>query len=198
MQDTPLNFFKDKRYEYLTEIADEDELKAFRFWDFKSDENFLIRNAALTAEGVLKIIIEELPISLEDTNVAITGCGRVGKKTSELLQKVNCKVSVFDRTKSKDPESGCYGFHDFTRLAENFDCVVNTVPEMILTREMLCSLRPECLLIETASAPYGIDFEAADDMGIKAIIAGGLPGKISPKSAAKIILESLKKEGKND
>lgn len=197
MQETPLDFCNDKRLDYLKEMASEEELHEFRFLDLRSDEEFGAENAALTAEGILKIIIEELPISLNNTHAAITGCGRVGSCTAELLQKTGCKITVFDINKSASDKFTVYGLGDFDTLAKDFDCVVNTVPSLILTEDRLKQLQSECVLIETASAPYGIDFKAADLIGLKTIVAGGLPGKVSPKTAAQLILRAIRRESEH-
>jgi dipicolinate synthase subunit A len=52
------------------------------------------------------------------------------------------------------------------------------------------------VVIDIASAPGGVDFEAAKQLGIAAKLCPGLPGKYSPRSAgeaaaqvARIILE---------
>lgn len=161
---------------------------------YTSNEDFLCKNAELTAEGVLKTIIEELPISLRNTCVGIMGYGRVGSKTAELLTAVGCKVCVFERDEDKRYSVSGYSFSEFTTRASLLDCVVNTVPACVLDDTKIESLRKDCVLIETASAPYGIDFSSADRHGIKTVIAGSLPGKTSPKTAAEIIFAEISKE----
>ena len=49
----------------------------------------------------------------------------------------------------------------------------------------------ETLLVDLASAPGGIDFEAAKTYGIKSIWALALPGKATPKSAGRIIAHTI-------
>ena len=47
------------------------------------------------------------------------------------------------------------------------------------------------LFIDLASKPGGIDFDAAAELGIKAIWALGLPGKTAPVTAGEIIAETV-------
>ena len=68
-----------------------------------------------------------------------------------------------------------------------YDLVVNTIPAPVLTRRELEDLKPDCLILDLASKPGGVDWEAAQDLGVRAIPALGLPGKMTPVSAAAAI-----------
>lgn len=161
---------------------------------YSRSEDFLNKNAELTSEGILKILIEELPISLSQTNAAITGYGRVGSKTADLLSKVGCKIFIFDRDEDKRNSVNGFSFSEFENNSHLFDCIINTVSSCVLDSERISRLKKDCIIIETASAPFGTDFDAADKYMIKTIIAGSLPGKTSPKTAAEIIFEEISKE----
>jgi dipicolinate synthase subunit A len=71
------------------------------------------------------------------------------------------------------------------------DCIFNTVPSMVLPRERLMLLRPGTLVIDLASSPGGVDFEAAKQLGLEAILALGLPGKVAPVSAGRILARHI-------
>ena len=58
---------------------------------------------------------------------------------------------------------------------------------MVFNKELLPKLKKDCLIIDLASAPGGVDFNEAKKLGLKVIWALSLPGKCSPKSAALII-----------
>lgn len=159
-------------------------------YDYAANEELLWANAKLTAEGLIRLIIEELPIALSETSVAVFGAGRVGTETAKLFSNAGCKVSIFARS-AKDFETKIIPIDCFTQDAGDFDCVINTIPALVLDETKLRALRPGCLILEAASAPYGLDFRAADRHGIKTIIAGSLPGKTAPKTAAEIICKSV-------
>ena len=58
-------------------------------------------------------------------------------------------------------------------------------------REELEDLKPGCLVIDLASAPGGVDFAAAEELGVKAIQALSLPGKVAPVTAALAIKAAI-------
>jgi len=60
--------------------------------------------------------------------------------------------------------------HLENRLGE-CDFIFNTVPAMIIDEKRINSINKECIIVDLASAPGGIDFEAAEQKGIKAILA---------------------------
>ena len=43
------------------------------------------------------------------------------------------------------------------------------------------------LIIDLASAPGGVDYETAEKLGIKAILASALPGKVAPDTCAEYL-----------
>jgi len=47
------------------------------------------------------------------------------------------------------------------------------------------------LIIDLASKPGGVDYIAAKELGIHALLAPSLPGKVAPLSAALIIYDSI-------
>ena len=53
------------------------------------------------------------------------------------------------------------------------------------------NLNQECLFIEIASSPFGIDFQAAKEYAFDVIKANSLPGKVAPKTAGEIIGRSI-------
>jgi dipicolinate synthase subunit A len=74
---------------------------------------------------------------------------------------------------------------------KNHDIVFNTVPSLILTNGVLKNTDRNTLIIDLASIPGGVDFEAAGALGIDAYRALSLPGKCSPKAAGEIIKKTV-------
>ena len=75
-----------------------------------------------------------------------------------------------------------YGYNaiQLGNLDENlnkFDFIFNTIPYVILNKPQLDLLNPNCIIIDLASKPGGIDFEYAKNIGIKTNWALGLPRK---------------------
>jgi dipicolinate synthase subunit A len=164
-------------------------------YDYAFSEEFLIANAALTAESAVALAALELQITLLGANTLIVGYGRIAKPLARLLMAFGAHVTVAARRASDRAYAktlGCAAI-DTSEIfgAGAFDAVFNTVPERILGPHALDAFGPGCLLMELASAPGGFDPDAARARDIKVLHAGGLPGKYSPKSAAKIIYNAV-------
>lgn len=47
------------------------------------------------------------------------------------------------------------------------------------------------MIIDLASAPGGVDFDAAQAMGLQAKLASGLPGRCAPDTAGELIAQTI-------
>ena len=65
-------------------------------------------------------------------------------------------------------------FEELPDLAPGFDFVFSTVPTRVIDRDVLSRLRKSALLVDLAAPPGGIDFEAAKELGLRAIWGRGL------------------------
>ena len=61
-------------------------------------------------------------------------------------------------------------------------------------RERLALARPDALLLELASAPYGFDLLLARKLGLRAELESGIPGRYCPRTAAKILWRYIERE----
>ena len=89
-----------------------------------------------------------------------------------------------------------YGYDEtnINAIGENlseYDVIVNTVPHLILTEERLKYVKDDCLLVDLASNPGGIDKRAAKNKKLKLIWALALPGKVAPTTTAEFIKETV-------
>ncbi|MBO4898592.1 MAG: dipicolinate synthase subunit DpsA [Clostridia bacterium] len=155
-------------------------------------DDFAILNAVPTAEGVLEIAMRETDFCLSGANCLITGYGRIGKVLSDRFNAVGACVTVTARRDSDLALSSALGFKaiqtaDVINHIKDFDIIINTVPYLIFTEEVLKNASKDTLLIDTASSPGGVDFKAAKSLGVKTIHALSLPGKVAPKTAGEII-----------
>ena len=152
-----------------------------------------IANAVPTAEGAIQIAMEELPVTIHGARVLVIGYGRVGRMTAQRFQALGARVSVAAR-KYADlawAESLGLGVEQTGHLLGwlcGYDLVINTVPARVLGKPELRDLKPDCLVIDLASKPGGVDFEAAARLGIRVVWALSLPGKTAPVTAG----ESMK------
>lgn len=166
-----------------------------KVYDFFNDEELTLNNALLTAEGAVEIILRETDIAINGSNILVLGFGRVGKACAKAFSSLGANITVSARSLKAREEARDLGYHACEFIVkealECADTVINTIPETVLKRDELETLSKEALILDLASKPYGTDFEAAKSLGIKALIAPGLPGKVAPKSAGCLIAESI-------
>ena len=173
-------------------------------FDYYEREELQILNAIPTAEGAIAIALDEMPVTLHGARAVILGFGRCGKALAERLRGLGCCVTVVARKESDlaQCESHSYNAVSFRHLSDavsNADVIFNTVPAMILNEPMLKHVDKHTLIVDLASRPGGVDFEAAKRLGLNVNWALSLPGKVAPITAGKIIYKTvcniLKQEG---
>lgn len=179
------------------ESAEKSAIKAgVKLVDYYKREELEVLNTIPTAEGAIQIAMEELPITIHDAKCLVTGFGRVAKMLSHDLAALGANVSVCARKCSDLAWIKALGYKPVTikslqsRIGEN-DVVFNTVPAVLLSESVLSMLKKECLVIDLASKPGGVDFETAGRIGIKTIWALSLPGKVAPITAGAIIKDTI-------
>ena len=69
--------------------------------------------------------------------------------------------------------------------------IINTVTHLVLTPERLKYVDNDCLLIDLASNPGGIDKKTAKDRNLKLVWALALPGKVAPVTTAEFIKDTI-------
>lgn len=175
-----------------SEIIDTYKLRKIELCDYSKREEFAVLNAVATAEGAIQIAMEELATTLFRQKILITGMGRISKVLIKLLKGFETDITVASR-KYHDIAwgeiFGCKSIH-INSIGDNLDeynIIFNTVPSVILDEKLLKKLNKNCLLIDLASKPGGIDFETASILGVRAIWALSLPGKVAPITSGQII-----------
>ena len=156
----------------------------------------MIKNAVPTAEGAIEIAMCETAITLNDSKCLVIGYGRIGKVLAKLLQSLGSDVYVSARKYSDLAWIDVNGYKsvhndNLKSVANNFDVIFNTAPALILDEDILKTISSDCVVIDLASKPGGVDFEKARDLGLKVIWALSLPGKCAPLSSGKIIKETI-------
>lgn len=164
--------------------------------DFLEREDFAVRNAVPTAEGALQIAMENTQITLHGAYCLVVGCGRIGRTLATRLAALGARVTVSARKQADFAwiEVAGHGQLETGHLAEQlgrFDIIFNTVPDLVLPADLLRELSRDCLCIDLASTPGGVDFDAAHDLGLNCIWALGLPGKVAPRTASAILRDTL-------
>ena len=155
-------------------------------YDYSKNEYFLKENAHLTAEATISYLHNLTGMGVRGKSVFISGYGRIGKALAKIVSCLGGEVFVYARREEVQMEISRDGYSFVPLgLAPNSDIIINTVPSVIFTGELIEKIPNETVIIELASI---CGFEITQRVNF----ALGLPGKILPKSAGKVIFDTLK------
>jgi dipicolinate synthase subunit A len=167
-----------------------------RLLEIAEMDDIAIMNSIPTAEGAIQIAMEESKITIHGSRSLIVGFGRIAITLARTLRALGSDVTVVARNEgqmARAYEMGCKraGYSELAEAISHSDFVFNTVPSLVINRNVLKKARCDAIIIDLATQPGGTDFEAANEYGFKAILAPGLPGKVAPISAGKILAEVI-------
>ena len=179
-----------------TDMCEMAKEQAITLYDYLEREEMAVLNAVPTAEGAIQIAFEEMPTTLWKSRALIFGYGRIGKILAKDLAGLGAQVDIVARKYSDMAWIKAMGhtpvtYEELDGNLSKYDVIFNTVPSKVLKRGQLEKIRCDCLIVDLASNPGGVDFGAATELGIKAIWALSLPGKVAPVTAAAAIKETL-------
>ena len=164
--------------------------------DLMQREELAVLNTVSTAEGAIQIAIEQTARTIHGSKVLVMGFGRVGKILAHMLEGIGANVYCEARKNIDIAWIKAYGYqaiylNELEKHLDKFDVIINTIPSMILDEKRLDRLKEDCLIIDLASNPGGVDMKQAKQKGIKVIWALSLPGKVAPITSAEFIKETL-------
>ena len=150
--------------------------------DIMKREELAVLNTISTAEGTIEIAIANTNRIIHGSRVLILGFGRIGKVLARKMAGLSAKVTCAARKDEDLAWIRAYGHNEtnINIIGENlkdFDIIINTVPHLILNKERLQYVKEDCLLIDLASNPGGIDKKEAKARNLKLIWALALPRK---------------------
>ena len=172
------------------------EDKSIEIIDLMQREELAVLNTISTAEGAIQIAMEETLATLHGANVLILGFGRIGKILSKMLSGIGSNVYCEARRNSDIAWIKAYGYNsvhinELESSLNKFNIIINTIPCLILDDKKLEKVNQDCLIIDLASNPGGVDRNAAKAKGIKTVWALSLPGKVAPLTSAEFIKETI-------
>lgn len=163
--------------------------------DLTADPVMAVKNAALTAQGAILLILQHTHRSLTEQKLLILGAGRIGTLLAMRLNALGAAVTVTSRVPVRRAQCTAMGLNAVhTNSLPAADIIVNTIPHRILDSTALSRFPQGSLLLELASFPGGFDPEEAEKLGLRVVMGRGLPGKLTPAGAADVILETVYKE----
>lgn len=178
---------------YLRELCKSQNRELVELFD---RDDVAIYNSIPTAEGAVMMAIQHTDITIHDSTCMVLGLGRTGLTLARTLKGLGARIKAGVRREDAFARAFEMGFEpfympDLARQSGNIDLLFNTIPTMIVTAQVIAQLPLRACIIDLASKPGGTDFRFAEKRGIKALLAPGLPGIVAPKTAGRIIANSL-------
>ncbi len=163
------------------------------FIDYLKLDSFCYLNAVPTAEGAIAKAIYDTPFCLWKSRVLVIGNGRVAKILTDRLKALDCDLTVSARKTRDFGLLDALGIkhintNEVVKNAHNFDIIFNTIDVMLF--DDLDGLK-NCYLYDLSTKGC-LNFEKAKENKIHAEKLPGLPGKIAPLTAGKIIAQTVK------
>lgn len=176
--------------------VDSFEQRQIEVQDYAKCEELTLLNAIPTAEGCLQILMNLRTKTIWNSRILITGFGRIAKLLARDCMTLGAKVSIAARNPAQRAEAAAWGCDTLSlkNLKEKVletDIAINTVPFLLFDAEVLTEMNVDCLLIDLASSPGGVDFEQAEHLGIRTEWARGLPPKYAPETAGEILAQTV-------
>ena len=174
-----LDYFEDKQIEYC---------------DFMKDKIFKRANALLTAQGAMKLMLDNTDDYIVSKKALVIGFGDVGETLAEKLKSNGLEVFITARNKRKLSLAGICGyktisFSSIKSCIYLFDYIFGTVPANILEASDICSLKDDCTYIELASYPFTANEEDFRQFNKKYINGSALPGRYLPLASGKLLAD---------
>ncbi|MFS0553105.1 dipicolinate synthase subunit DpsA [Brevibacillus sp. 179-C9.3 HS] len=159
-------------------------------------DDVAIYNSIPTVEGALMMAIQNTDITIHGSQSIVLGLGRTGLSMARALHALGARVRVGARRQehlARIYEMGLTPFHisEVRKQVTNADFIFNTIPQLLLTAEVIAQMPQSAFILDLASKPGGTDFRYAERRGIKALLAPGLPGIVAPKTAGQILAQTL-------
>ena len=174
---------------FLREILDENRLKLVQLLE---RDDVAIYNSIPTVEGALMMAIQNTDFTLHGSRCIVLGLGRVGMTLARVLHQIGAKVAVGSRqgrelARAYEMGLATFQLEKLKDYAEQCDILFNTIPDKVVTADVIARFPAHTLIIDLASQPGGVDFRFAEKRGIKALLAPSLPGLVAPKTAGQIL-----------
>ncbi len=162
--------------------------------EYYDRQDVIVKNADLTAKALI-LLMNEKKLCISAKKALVVGWGRVGKACARILRDNGCEVCVSARRRGDLAEIELQKYRStLTTEPENteiYDMIINTVPALVINKEIISKMKKNAVIIDLASNSGGTDFAFASESGIKAIHALGLPGKYLPKESGELIKDTI-------
>jgi dipicolinate synthase subunit A len=157
--------------------------------EYEHDTELMFLRTPAIAEGAIAVAIERSPVTIHGSEIGVVGFGRTARTLVRSLLALGGRVHVFARRPEARAEAVAFGarahaFDDVPNVFPSLDVVFSTVPDRVVTKDLLSALPRGCLVIDMSAPPGGVDGEAAAALGLPFVWARGL-GASAPRTVAR-------------
>ncbi len=177
-------------------IQEKAQKQNIKIIDIMKEEELTILNTIATAEGTIQVAIANTQINIQGSHILILGFGRVAKMVAKKFKQLDANVTCAARKVEDIAWIKAFGYQatNINTIGENlieYDIIINTVPQIIITKQRIQYIKPETLLIDLASKPGGFDVKEIQNRNLKYVWALALPGKVAPTTTAMFIKDTI-------
>ena len=152
--------------------------------EYEGDQELMLLRAPAIVEGVIKIVIENTPITIHDSRICVVGQGNIGTVLTRTLIALGAHVTVAARNPVQRAAAYTMGavaltLGDLPQTSGSFDVLISTVSAPIITSTLIDRLPPNALVVDMAAPPGSCDLNHAKNTGRTAIWARAL-GRRAP------------------
>ena len=149
--------------------------KKFHTISFQEDKEFRNENGKLTAQGILKMIIEKTPKSIYSYRYDILGAGMAGLNIKEILEKLGLTVRITTHAEIEQ-----------WKMKSPYEVIINATPVSIYQLLPLEEQKEEITIIDISSMRLEVD-EFIKEKNIHYYPAPPLPGTVAPQTAGELL-----------
>ncbi len=164
--------------------------KVFAPFDNVGCENYIKcdyfkrQNAVPSAEGAVFALMANSEKTVSGMEIGIVGSGCIAKELVRILLGLGAFVTTYARNSKGDK--------DISELCTfKGEALFNTVPAMVVTKEVLTNYRQKPTIIDVSSKPGGVDFDYAAVCGIRCMHELGIPARYAPETAGEILKNTV-------
>lgn len=175
--------------EHLIDLCHKECIELISYLDFPS---YTWINSKLSAEGLLKKILNDTNDSIIENKILILGYGYMGKALYKYFSPLVNNISIYAKDYHDIKQLFCDGIN-ISKLDDlaNYDIIINTINYPIIDRDKLSTIKNDTKLYDVSSYPYGFDLDACLDMNYHVDIVAKIPALYMPKTAALYIYRTI-------
>ena len=172
------------------------EDKKIEYRDFMKDKVFKRANAYLTAQGTLRLMLDNTDDYIVGKKALIIGFGDVADTLAYMLKGLGLDVYITARNKRKLSLAALAGYKTMAMSTMGncsylFDYIFGTVPVNLLKADDIKNMKDDSIYIELASPPYTAEKSHFEVYSKKYLNGSSLPGRFLPEASGKLLAEFI-------